>query len=455
MKKWMMILVLAGMAGVAVAEGVVFKDDFNGYNDIPPQSIFTDACTLGEIPPALRYLKFRPKEDKPASVYAGGMNQLIPAAQVPDYEFRFKFQFPRDSKRAFDLELVAKGDGNKLKLQKYTFAISDEGMAFKNGAATSRMAMPMASFKDLQLAGFPASGWSEIKMVSCGRTLEAFAAIDGRWVKFGVVETLGTPLMGFNFKTSTPIDFDEIQLVALPVRGKEAFVAEGSISTANGFSVWDIPVPADAGTVSASVRIGWLKGGVAIRLVDQAGVEKVITGKVMPLRFTRMVAQSIYEQDDKTGQFADKPVSKQVPGSVLLPDASIKFSGLDAGLRDEIDYFVRPQISQMDPDAQPAYMRDWAQIPGASERFVKYEFRLTDPANVEVWIGGRYCGRIGLANPLNKISFEMPPNTAIRDIAVAVRKEPSRFLLLDLKSGGGLSQVAGIPFNVLSGERNL
>ena len=455
MKRWMMLLGLAGMAGSAVAQDVVFKDDFNGYGDIPPQSLFADACTLGEIPPALRYLKFRPKEDKPASVYFGGMEKLIPAAQVSDYEFHFKFQFPRDSKRAFDLELVTRGDGSKLKQQKYTFSISDEGMAFKNGVAASRMAAPLASFKDLQLAGFPPSGWTEVKMVSRGRTLEAFVAMAGRYIKFGVVETLGTPLLGFNFKASTPVDFDEIQLAALPVRGTDAFVAEGSISTANGFSVWDIPVPADAGSVNASVRIGWLKGGMAIRLVDQAGVEKMITGKVMPQRFTRMVAQSTYEQDDKTGQFTNQPVSKQVPETVLLPDASIKFSGLDAGLRDEVDYFVRPQISQMDPEVQLAYRRDWADIPGASERFLNYEFRLSDPGNVEVWIGGRYCGRICLANPLTKISFEMPPDAAIRDVAVAARKARSRFLPLDLKSGGGLSDVAGIPFNVLSGRDNV
>lgn len=112
---------------------IVFKDDFNCYCDVPPQTVFTDACTIGELPPALRHLQLRPKGGKSSSVYAGGMFKLPIKAQLSDYEFSFKFEFPRDSKKAFDIDLFTKGDGDKMKQAKYTFSINTISMELGKG----------------------------------------------------------------------------------------------------------------------------------------------------------------------------------------------------------------------------------------------------------------------------------------------------------------------------------
>lgn len=478
MKQTIGLMGLFGAAMLASGGELVFKDDFNGYGDLPPKAVFTDACAIGEMPPALRRLQLRPLEGKSASVFTGGMFTLPNKAMVADYEFGFKFEFPRDSKKAFVLELMAKGDGDKMAQAKYTFSITENGVVFRSGSAASKMMAPFATFKDLDLPGFAQTGWTELKIVSKGRNMEVFGNMAGRFVRFGIVETLGTPITGFNFNSTTPVDFDDIELRALPSGGNDSFISDGAVKTANGAALFNMDVAPNAGSVKADVRIGWLKGGCNITLTDKAGNEKAITGKVMSVTYTRMVMQNIYEQDDKTGQYSGKPVQKQVPETYTLPDAYIRFAGLSAGDRGVIEYYFRPKIANMDPSAQVSCAREWTEFPGASERFVKYEFRLTGPTNVQAWIDGRYVGTIELDAPLKKIAFELPGGASIKDAAVIDKTDDSLFLPLDIapanaapgafadaepvtggvlagKKGGGERRLAGVPFMVLNGRENV
>jgi hypothetical protein len=478
MKKMIGLVGIFCAATLLSADEIVFKDDFSCYCDTPPQAVFTDACTIGELPPALRRLQIRPKDGKKASVYNGAMFKLPNKAQVPDYQFSFKFEFPRDSKKAFDLDLYANGDGDKIKQAKYTFSVTENGLNFRSGIPASKLMVQTASFKDLDLPGFAPSGWNELKIIARGRNMEVFANIAGRFVRFGILETLGTPITGFNFSAGTSVDLDDIELISLPSCGNGTFITDGNVNTANGSASYEIDTPPGTGNVKAEVRVGWLKGGLNIKLVDESGKEKVITGKVMPISFTRMVTQNIYEQDDKTGKYAEKPVQKQIPETYTLPDTYIRFTGLNAGGKDTIDYFFRPQIGKMDPSAQVSYAREWTGIPGASERFIKYEFRLSGTKNFEVWIDGRYVGVMELESNLKKISFELPGGASAKNIAVIKKADDSLFLPLDISSSNGNPGIfadaepvtggfftsrkcagerilAGVPFIVMDGPENV
>ena len=476
MKTGIVMICLFTVASSALAGEILFRDDFNCYGDAPPQAVFCDACTIGELPPALHRLQLRPKDEKRASVYTRGMFKLPDNAQVANYEFSLKFEFPRDSKKTFDLDLFAKGDEGKLKQAKYTVVVNENGLSFRNGLPAPNAPTQTAGFKDLDLPGLAQTGWNELKIRSHGRSLELFLKQSGRFVRFGIGETLGTPLTGFNLSSNTSVDFDDIEVSALS--SSTAEVTEKRLGPANGPTTYEIELPPDMGKLSTAIKIGWFKAGLNIKLVDESGKEKVISGKIMPISFTRVVTQNIYELDDKTGKYSEKPVQKQVPETYALPDAYIRFTGLNAGPRDAIDYFFRPQLGKMDPDMQSSYAREWTSLPGASEKFIKYEFRLLGTKSLEAWIDGRYAGEIKLESDLKKISFELPAGAAIQEFTLVKKSNASAFLPLDLstanalpgafakaepvtggflsrKRGGGESAIAGIPFLVLSGPENL
>lgn len=454
----------------------VFKEGFSGYPDNPPRKVFSDACNLAELPPAQWHLNFKSKDGKRASVYNGGIFKLPYSGNLENYEFSFRFQFPDESKKNLSLELFADGDASKnQKHVKYTVNLNEKGLSFNAAPAVGSPQNQPLTANDLDLPSFLAKGWNSFKAVSRGKNMEIYLDVAGQFVRFGIFETHGTPLRGFNFSSDGVVNIDDIEVDSIDSASISSGMRKGDDAiTSNGSSVCDIPVAGGAKYAGAEVRLGYIKGGLNIRLTDENGQTRVISGKIIPENATRVVTQNIYELDDKTGKYADKPTQKKVSENYSLPDAGIRYTGLSGNPKDAVLYYFRPQIKGMDSDMQTFYASEWKSFKGASERFIKYEFILDDPQRPEVWIDGKYCGSPELSAKLAKVSFELPPGASMKKLSRDIAAADPLFVPLDLsgqnnvpgvfadaelnlksKLSGSGCIIENIPFKLLSGSENL
>ena len=81
---------------------------------------------------------------------------------------------------------------------------------------------------------------------------------------------------------------------------------------------------------------------------------------------------------------------KKTPEMVPMADGLIEFTG--AGLR--FQYHSRPYLTRYTEAQQADLAKVWDTLPAASQCWVPLEVR-ADAAGAELWLEGRYCGRIG------------------------------------------------------------
>lgn len=191
---------------------------------------------------------------------------------------------------------------------------------------------------------------------------------------------------------------------ALPLVG-----AEGGKSDKSGNE--HVVLLNDANTVQAEFRLG--AGGrveVGFRFAD--GRTETLLGVVKPDDMKRTV--------DKEG--------KKVQVGTPMPDAFVEFRG--AGLT--IQHHVRPNLMRYTEAQREDLVRSWDAMPSATQHWTALEIRSLD-TSAELWMEGRYCGRVVNASKLVEVSFQLADGGAVRRQQTLVRPDAARFLPLDVR----------------------
>lgn len=154
---------------------------------------------------------------------------------------------------------------------------------------------------------------------------------------------------------------------------------------------------------------------------------------------------------------------KKTPEMVPMADGLIEFTG--AGLR--FQYHSRPYLARYTETQQEDLAKVWDMLPAASQCWVPLEVR-ADAARAELWLEGRYCGRIASQSRLVEVSFELETGGAVRGERSFTRANSDMFLPLDvsriarpgvMKTASvslkpGPQQVKGAPIVVADGAGN-
>lgn len=154
---------------------------------------------------------------------------------------------------------------------------------------------------------------------------------------------------------------------------------------------------------------------------------------------------------------------KKTPELVPMADGLIEFMG--AGLK--FEYHSRPYLKRYTEAQQADLAMVWETPPAASQCWVPLEIR-ADAAGAELWMNGRYCGRVASASRLNDVSFNLEADGAVRSERIFTRADSGLFLPLDIrriarpgvmKEGrvslkSGAQQVNKVPMLVADGAGN-
>jgi len=166
-------------------------------------------------------------------------------------------------------------------------------------------------------------------------------------------------------------------------------------------------------------------------------------------------ADQLLRQVEKSG----KKILEKEP----MPDGYIEFQG--AGLKYRLH--SRPYLARYTEAQGTGLAKVWQNLPPASNRWVPLEVR-ADNAGAEVWMEGRYCGRINSASRLIEVSLQMEAEGAARGVRSFTYETSSRFLSLDVKYLAqpgvmdqatislkpGKQQIEDVPILVVEGGKN-
>lgn len=201
-----------------------------------------------------------------------------------------------------------------------------------------------------------------------------------------------------------------------------------------------------ADTADAEFRVGE-SGKIAVMFKFADGKAQTLLGAVKADTQKRTV--------EKDG--------RKTPEMAPMADGLIEFSG--AGLR--FKYHSRPCLARYTEAQQADLAKVWDMLPAASQSWVPLEVR-ADAAGAELWLEGRYCGRIASQSRLVEVSFQLEADGAVRGERSFTRETPGLFLPLDVKRIArpgvmkaasvslkpGLQQVKAVPMVVASGAGN-
>lgn len=154
---------------------------------------------------------------------------------------------------------------------------------------------------------------------------------------------------------------------------------------------------------------------------------------------------------------------KKLPELVPMADGLIEFSG--GGLR--FQYHSRPCLKRYTETQQADLAKLWDTLPAASQCWVPLEVR-ADAAGAELWLDGRYCGRIASESRLVEVNFKLEAGGAVRGERSFTRTKSDMFLPLDVRriarpgvmKGASASlkpgpqQVKAVPMVVADGAGN-
>lgn len=202
----------------------------------------------------------------------------------------------------------------------------------------------------------------------------------------------------------------------------------------------------DADTAEAEFRVGG-SGKIAVML-------KFADGKTQTLLGTAK-ADTLKRTVEKEG--------KKTPETLPMADGWIEFSG--AGLR--FEYHCRPYLKRYTEAQQADLAKVWETLPAASQCWVPLEIR-AEAAGAELWMDGRYCGRLASESRLAEVSFKLEEGGAVRGERVFTRADSGMFLPLDVRRIArpgvmkdcsvslkpGAQQVKKVPMVVADGAGN-
>jgi hypothetical protein len=167
----------------------------------------------------------------------------------------------------------------------------------------------------------------------------------------------------------------------------------------------------DADTVEAEFRVG-RTGKIAVMLKFADGKTQTLLGAVKADTQKRTV-----EKDDK-----------KTPEMLAMADGWIEFTG--AGLK--FQYHSRPYLKRYTEAQQADLAKVWETLPAASECWVPLEIR-ADASGAELWMEGRYCGRVASDSKLAEVSFKLEAGGAVRNERMFKRADSGLFLPLDVR----------------------
>jgi hypothetical protein len=202
----------------------------------------------------------------------------------------------------------------------------------------------------------------------------------------------------------------------------------------------------DADTVEAEFRVG-ATGKIAVTF-------KFADGKTQTL-LSAVKADTLKRTVEKDG--------KKTPEMLPMADGWIEFTG--AGLR--FEYHSRPYLKRYTEAQQADLAKRWETLPAASQCWVPLEIR-ADAAGAELWMDGRYCGRVASESRLTEVSFKLEADGAVRRERVFTRADTGMFLPLDVRRiarpgvmkecgvslKSGAQQVNSVPMVVADGAGN-
>ncbi len=447
---------VAALVNAADTGKTLYREGFDHYGDAC--GIFSEACSIAELPPSLKQLRFNP--EKPGAVYT--QNRKVPEADCRNFDFEFRFMFPaRDGKRALEAELFTLVDGKSL--QRYGVVIDEDRYAINPAPGAQLLEKIESKANEAILPALAPGQWREALVTVRGNTISLFVGDKVGRRKMASAEYNGAPLTAFNFRSATPFCLDDIVLRQHENRALPDFSVADGVSTATHNAEYAIDVPGRPAALSAEIRLGSYPGQMKIRLEGDAGEQRTISARIFPLKQKRTVKKDVAELVDgklvTTAKYADE--------EVLLPDAGLALScpPPSKGAKGwNLRWHARPllQFRYAAPEAA-TIIANWERLPAASERFVQVEVR---PAatGAEFWIDGKYGTTLNLTSALKRVVFVLPAGGAIRN----PRSAPSgdaRFLALDIartarpgamrnariKGAPGDNVIEKIPFRMVDG----
>ena len=167
----------------------------------------------------------------------------------------------------------------------------------------------------------------------------------------------------------------------------------------------------DGNTLNAEFRIG-AAGKIAVMFKFTDGKTQTLLGAVKADTLKRTV--------EKDG--------KKTPETVPMADGWIEFTG--AGLR--FEYHSRPRLSRYTEAQQAELAKAWESLTPASQCWVPMEVR-GDSAGSELWMDGRFSGRVASDARLTEVSFKLEPGGEVRGERTFTRADSGLFLPLDVR----------------------
>ncbi len=154
---------------------------------------------------------------------------------------------------------------------------------------------------------------------------------------------------------------------------------------------------------------------------------------------------------------------KKAPEMLPMADGWIEFTG--AGLR--FQYHSRPYLKRYTEAQQADLAKVWETLPAASQCWVPLEVR-ADAAGAELWMDGRYCGRVASGSRLSEVNFYLAADSAVRSERMFTRADSGLYLPLDVRRIAqpgvmkdclvslkpGAQQIKKIPMVVADGASN-
>ena len=198
--------------------------------------------------------------------------------------------------------------------------------------------------------------------------------------------------------------------------------------------------------MEAEFRVGGT-GKIAVMLQFADGKAQTLLGGVKADTLKRTV--------EKDG--------KKTPEMLPMADGWIEFMG--TGLR--FQYHSRPYLKRYTEAQQADLAKVWETLPAASKCWAPLEIR-ADAAGVELWMDGRYCGRVASKSRLAEVNFKLESGGAVRRERIFTRAISGMFLPLDVRRiarpgvmkecsvslKSGAQQVNKVPMVVADGAGN-
>lgn len=408
---------------------VLYREDFRNYGDTAAVCTEGLGIRIGNDP------IWTQTAEANCAMTAAGFVFRTPASFTPlaEYDVLFRFRFQADANRRLRLHL--RGAAGELVL-----TVAADAFTLHGAGVDATAALP---------AAVPARDWHLCAVtVRQGRLT---VQLDFNRLLRPVL-TAAVPvgaLTGLNFYGFQDSPFSLTDIVVrepapLPDRSLAALLPTlppdppAAYTSGAAQREWTVPVDDVCG---ATVRCGLEREAVKLAVVAADGARRELTFSV-------------------TGT----PAARD---KVVLPDAVVEVKGL-GGPKSVLAYHVRPRLrryhtSYSVTDTYRDLLRDWDQLPRASECPLKVECR-RNATGLAVWLNGRYAGE--LPGAAKELRFTLAPTASLKEpVSTGTETVADPYLPLDLAAlrrarafagaacsvPPGLRTVAGVPLRVAPG----